>query len=266
MKFSIDHDLHIHTHLSICSKDEKQNSSAILEYAKRNGLNTVCVTDHYWDSAIPCNTAVNWWYEAQNFEHISSDLPLPNDDNVRFLFGCEADIDSDNRIGLPMSRYNDFDFIVVATTHFHHMAGGEWMDGSNRAIANRWIKRMYAVFESGLPFHKVGIAHPACGLMNKKSYSDYIETLNLISDVQFEDVFKTAASLGAGIEINAEDFNIPDEYTEEVLRMFRIAKECRCKFYLGSDAHHNSQFDKAIPRFESAIDLLRLSENDKFII
>ena len=266
MKFKIDHDLHIHSHLSICSKDGKQNTSAMLEFAKHQNFNTICVTDHYWDSAVPCNTAVNWWYEAQNFEHISSDLPLPQDENVKFLFGCEADMDSDNRIGLPPERYDDFDFIIVATTHFHHMAGGEWEDNSNEAVAKRWLKRMYAVFNSNLPFNKIGIAHPACSLMNRKSREDYLETLNIITDKQHEDIFKTASSLGVGIELNASDFSFTDEEANIVLRMFRIAKECGCKFYLGSDAHHNSQFDKAIPLFQKAVDLLGLCENDKFII
>ena len=266
MKFVIDHDLHIHTYLSLCSKDEKQNPGAILDIAKENGLKTICITDHYWDSAVPCNTSVNWWYDEQNFEHISKILPLPKDDNVRFLFGCEADMDSDNRIGLPKERYNDFDFIIVSTTHFHHMAGGEWEDTSNKAIASRWIKRMYAVLESDLPFKKTGIAHPACYLMNKKSREDYLETLNIITNTEYEEIFKAAAEKGIGIEINAGDFKFSNDEADSVLRMFRIAKVCGCKFYLGSDAHHNSQLLNCKVLFEKAIELLNLQESDKFII
>lgn len=266
MKYIIDHDFHIHTHLSLCSKDEKQNSSAILNYAKNNGLKSVCITDHYWDREVPCNTAVNYWYDQQDFNHISEILPLPKDESVKFLFGCEADMDSDNRIGLPPSRFNDFDFIVVATTHFHHMAGGEWEDMSNSAIANRWIKRMYAVLDSNLPLNKVGIAHPSCSLLNKKSNEDYLETLNLISDSRYEDVFSAVAKSGAGVEINAGSFKFPEDETDAILRMYRIAKNCGCKFYLGSDAHHNSQLDSSIEYFNRAVDLLGLEESDKFIV
>jgi len=266
MRYIVDNDLHIHTYLSLCSKDEKQNPGAILDYAKSNNFKRVCITDHYWDSAVPCNTAVNWWYEAQGYDHISECLPLPKDSNVKFMFGCEADMDSDNRIGLPASRYNDFDFIIVSTTHFHHMGGGEWEDNSNKAIASRWIKRMYAVLESNLPFKKTGIAHPACYLMNKKSREDYIETINIIKDSEYESIFKTAAEKGIGIEINAGDFKFSDDEADSVLRMFRIAKENGCKFYLGSDAHHNSQLNSALPLFEKAIDLLNLKESDKFIV
>lgn len=266
MRYIIDNDLHIHTYLSLCSKDEKQNPRAILDIAKDNNIKTICITDHYWDSAVACNTSVNWWYQEQNFDHISKILPLPQDDNVRFLFGCEADMDSNNRIGLPKERYDDFDFIIVSTTHFHHMAGGEWDDNSNKAIANRWIKRMHAVLESDLPFYKTGIAHPACYLMNKKSREDYLETLNLISDKEYEEVFKAVAEKGIGIEINAGDFKFTDNEAETVLRMFKIAKEYGCKFYLGSDAHHNSQLVNALPFFEKAINMLCLEESDKYTI
>ena len=265
MKFKIDHDLHIHTNLSICSKDENQTPSALLEYAKKNNFNKICVTDHYWDDAVPCNSAVNWWYEAQNFDHISKYKPLPVDNDVKFLFGCEADMDSDNVIGLPKERYDDFDFIVVSTTHFHHMAGGVWEDKSNKSIAKRWIERMYAVISSDLPFYKVGIAHPACGLLNKKSREDYLETLNLIADKEYLEVFSAVSKVGVGIEINVGDFKFSDDESETVLRMFRIAKECGCKFYLGSDAHYNSQFENTITYFEKAIELLDLKESDKFI-
>ena len=266
MKYIIDNDLHIHTNLSICSKDEGQTPSALLEYAKTNSLKTICVTNHYWDSAVKCNTAVNWWYEAQDFSHIAGELPLPQQEGVRFLFGCEADMDSDNTIGLPKERYNDFDFIVVATTHFHHMAGENWADNSNSAIAGHWLERMHTLLDSTLPFHKVGIAHPVCPLMNKKSRQDYIESLNLLPQNELDAVFGKAAKRGVGIEINADDFRFDDSEAEAVLRIFRTAKNEGCKFYLGSDAHYRSQFPKAIELFKKAIELLELSEDDKFKI
>ncbi|MCR5782891.1 MAG: hypothetical protein K6G90_09185 [Clostridia bacterium] len=53
MKYTIDHDLHIHTKLSSCSQDPRQTTEKILGYALNNGLKTICVTDHYWDETIP---------------------------------------------------------------------------------------------------------------------------------------------------------------------------------------------------------------------
>ena len=56
MKFVYDHDLHIHSKLSSCSKDERQTPTRILQYAQDNGLNTVCVTDHLWDDVVESYT------------------------------------------------------------------------------------------------------------------------------------------------------------------------------------------------------------------
>jgi len=57
-----------------------------------------------------------------------------------------------------------------------------------------------------------------------------------------------------------------DEEADTVLRIFKIAKQCGCKFYLGSDAHHPNWFNDVKAIFERAIDLLELTEDDKFHI
>ena len=67
MKYIIDHDYHIHSHLSLCSRDPEQTTENILKYAKENKLTTICLTDHYWDSAVP---GASNWYQKQDFEHI----------------------------------------------------------------------------------------------------------------------------------------------------------------------------------------------------
>ena len=90
MRFTFDHDLHIHSYLSSCSRDPEQTPERILQYAKDEGLNTICLTDHYWDSAVE---GPSKWYAPQDFEHISQAKPLPQSDGIRFLFGCETEYD-----------------------------------------------------------------------------------------------------------------------------------------------------------------------------
>lgn len=74
MRFVFDHDLHIHSQLSACSDDPAQNPQRILDYARENGLTTLCLTDHYWDAAVP---GASRWYKPQDFDHISQAKPLP---------------------------------------------------------------------------------------------------------------------------------------------------------------------------------------------
>ena len=116
MKYIIDQDLHIHSFLSTCSRNPKQTAELLMEYAKENNLKRICVTDHYWDSEIECKSA---WYRPQNFEHISRIKPLPCDDEVEFLFGCETEMDRFFTLGMPKERFDDFDFVIIPTTHMH---------------------------------------------------------------------------------------------------------------------------------------------------
>ena len=49
-----------------------------------------------------------------------------------------------------------------------------------------------------------------------------------------------------------------------MLRPYRIAKDCGCKFFMGSDAHHPEKFNTIIKNFNDIADALELSEDDKF--
>ena len=127
-----------------------------------------------------------------------------------------------------------------------------------------WVERLDALLSMDLPFRKVGIAHLACFLINRKSEEDYLATVKAIPDGEMTRLFTKAAGLGVGIELNDGDMKHALKY-ETVMRMFRIAKECGCKFYLGSDSHNPNEFDGAVERAKLAADILGLTEDDKFI-
>lgn len=261
MRYVIDHDLHIHTQLSSCSQHPLQTTENILRYALDNGLKTICVTDHYWDETIP---GASGWYAPQNTAHIRQSLPLPRAEGVRFLFGCETELRRDCVVGVSPARFDELDFVIVPTTHLHMtdftVTGKE--TAAQRAAL--WVDRLDALLAMDLPFHKIGLAHPACTLI-APSRETYLETLRLLPETEMERLFTKAAKLGCGIELNAEDFAFPEEDTETVLRLFRIAKKCGCRFYCGSDAHAPEDLTHAVRRFERAVDLLDLTEEDKFL-
>lgn len=262
MRFKIDHDLHIHTYLSSCSKDPEQNKEFILSYAKKKGFGTVAITDHFWDK----DAGEPWgFYCPQDYDHIREILPLPKDPEVRFLFGCEGEINKDMVLGISRDKLDSFDFIVIPTTHMH-MKGFTISEEEflvPEACARLWVERLEALLNMDLPFHKVGIAHLSCALLNKKSKDDYLYTLSLIKSEDMERLFKKAAELGVGIEINLGDMEYSEGHEDRVLRMYKIAKACGCKFYLGSDAHHPSEFGNPEYHFGRAIDYLGLTEEDK---
>lgn len=264
MRFKVDHDFHIHSNLSLCANDPEQTPERILRYAKENGLNTICLTDHFWDERI---AGASPWYKIQNREHIKKALPLPKDENVKFLFGAEADMDMYGTIGVTKETFDELDFVIIPTTHLH-MEGFTISPEDSASVERRaqlWISRLDNLLKQDLPFKKIGIAHLGCSLM-AKNRTDYFAILDMLDTDELMRLFTKAAKLGVGIELNKANMSFSDSDAEKVLRMFRIAKNCGCKFYLGSDAHTTDYFANTKETFERAIDWLELTEDDKFHI
>ncbi len=264
MKYTFDHDFHIHSKLSLCSNDPEQNAERILRYASENGLKQICVTDHFWDSTVD---GASGWYKQQDFEHISSILPLPQGDGIKFMFGAETDMDKFMTLGTAKQTFDKFDFVIIPTTHLH-MKGftiSEEDAATPESRAKVWLSRLSALLDMDLPFQKIGIAHLACGLI-APTREEYLRVLELLPSEKLEELFAKCAKVGVGIELNFSDMSFADSEADTVLRMFKIAKEQGCKFYLGCDAHHPKGFEKCKAVFERAIDLLGLTEDDKFRI
>ncbi len=262
MDFKLNHDYHIHSKLSLCSGDEEQTAENISAYAQRNGFEEICITDHFWDSAVP---GASDWYSTQNFEHISKLLPLPQSENTHFYFGCETELDKNMTLGISEKAMDKFDFIIIPTTHLHMM--GFTIDPSDTSLprrAEKYIERLDGVLEMDLPFEKIGIAHLACVLLATNTPREHIDLLNLIDDTTFRQLFSKAAKVGVGIELNIPVTRYSQSELEEVLRPFKIAKACGCKFYMGSDAHHPDGLDKAMNRFSVLAKKLELDDSQRF--
>lgn len=264
MKYIVDNDLHIHSKISSCSSDLEQNNERILQYAIDNSFNTICLTDHFWDDAVD---GASDWYKPQNYEHIVSAKPSPQTENVRFLFGCETELNKNMILGISKEKFDLFDFIIIPISHFHMLDYTISREdaSSTKGRAAAWLRRFDAVVNMDLPFHKIGLAHLTCGLI-APSKEERLEVIKALPSEEMERLFAKAARFKMGIELNLGDMSFPMENAEIVLRPYRIAKQCGCKFYFGSDAHHPQRFENAKEVFERAVDLLMLTENDKFII
>lgn len=263
MEFIYDHDMHIHSRLSPCSGDENQTCRRILDYALENGLSTVAVTDHFWDSAVP---GASDWYKPLNIEHLSKSLPLPRDEKVRFLFGCETDMDMNGNIGLTKDHFDVFDFVIVSTTHFHMQGFTVPAGMTQRERKERYVRRFYQLLDADIPFNKTGIAHLTCNLIDPSSQKAHIDTVDMVSDNEFYSVFRGVAEKGLGVELNIYVNWYNENELSRVLRPYLIAKECGCKFYLGSDSHHNADIMRAPNKLKSTLAVFPLEEKDKFIV
>lgn len=259
MRYVADHDYHIHSTVSLCCHDDTQTPEAILDYAVKNGFSSVCLTNHFWDERVRSEAE---WCDEHDFAHVSAVLPLPQADGTRFLFGAETDMDYNNIVGISQERMDLFDFIIVSTTHLH--LDGNTVKSEIRSpeeAAFHWLDKIEALLGKDMPWHRTGIAHLTTGHILKGRTH---EVLQLLSDRSLYDVFGECAAKGAGIELNMKTIGMSHEQREIFLRPYFIAKECGCKFYLGSDSHKAAALTGTKENFEHIITTLDLKESDKF--
>ena len=196
----------------------------------------------------------------QNFDYLSKNLPLPQEEKIHFLFGCEADMDENFTLGITKEDFSLFNFVVVSTTHLHM-----YPFISIEKTAENLVNRYNALINMNLPFSKIGIAHPTCLLIAPNGQTK--DVLNLIPEQTFRNIFYKLAEKKAGIELNKTDFDLNKVTIDDIkasLRVLNIAKNCGCKFYLGSDAHHPADFLNTRDIFSNLINQLSLTENHKF--
>lgn len=261
MRFVVDHDYHIHSYLSLCSHDDQHTPARILQYAKEHGLKKICLTDHFWDETVP---GASGWYQKQNYAHVCEALPLPTDPDVEYVFGCETDMDKFLTVGLAPEHFDRFGFIIIPTTHLHMKGFTIDADVTLEQRAEAYVKRLDKVLDMDLPFHKVGIAHLTCSLLAPGEWQDHLTVLDMISDEEFTRLFTKAAKVGVGIELNFPATNYSEEDLPRVLRPYKIAKACGCKFYVGSDSHRVDEQEKGFANLQAMVDVLELEESDKF--
>lgn len=263
MKYRVDHDYHIHSFLSPCSRDERQTPERILQYAVDNGFREICLTNHFWDENV-CGT-----YGApadQTYGYLSRALPLPEREGVTFRFGCETDMDKNFVLGISGESMKKMEFVIISTTHLQ-LTGKTIEPGATLdERAELYIKRIERVMEHPFDFTGVGIAHPAS--CHASPGVPFNELFDKIGEENVRRVFRIIANSGAGVEINAVDFDFSRKsaaHVQSIINLYAILRECGCRFYFGSDAHHPEALYSAPKIFENAVNELGLTEDDRFI-
>ena len=235
-------DLHCHSTLSSCCKDAGMTPEAIYAHALAAGYSALCLTDHLWDAAVP---GASGWYAPQDIEHVRRALPLPQGP-LRFRFGCETELPANGEPALAPEHFALFDFVVIPVNHMH-MKGLVRPAGVDtpKKMARLVEDRLERLLERDLPFEKIGLAHLTGSLMFAEgSVADVVAEMN---EGRLLRIFKGYAEAGAGIELNASCFEGWEGREEEMLKVYRAAREAGCKFYGCSDAHAVAELD-SVPR------------------
>ena len=256
----ITHDFHIHTHLSSCA-NENATVKHYVEKASDLGLKKIGFSDHIWDASID---GANNWYKKQNYDHLQKlreEIVDVSTQDIQIYFGCETEYDLiHNDVAISKKIAKKFDFLLVPNSHTHITMPKEYYYPYQKH-ADFMIKAFYDIMNSNVSKYITAIAHPffavGCQYDNR-------ELFKLISDSEFENCFKTTKERNIALEINISCFknqNLASIYEDPSLRMYHIAKECGCKFIVGSDSHSNLGHD----RFEiiyAITSILSLNDND----
>ena len=256
----IQHDFHVHTHLSICA-NETATVENYIAHAKRLRLKKIGFSDHFGAGDIP---GARGFYRAHPYEHnaeLKETLANINEPGIQFYFGCETEYHTPKSdIALTEEEAEKFDFILVPNSHTHMIMPKDYIGNYDKHVAFM-IEAYEDILNSKLSRYVTAMAHPfdicCCTYASKV-------LIERISDDTFRRLFDKTAKKNIAFEINVSYSKnmTPEELADDChIRMFRLAKECGCKFIFGSDAHDSKQHEF----YQNATilaDILELKESD----
>lgn len=268
------HDIHCHTHLSVCGQDSA-TIAYYVESARRNGLKKIGIADHMWDKKIPfadslrCSLAsgggdavVNW-YIAQNIEHCREILPelaAAEHEGVEFCFGGEVDYCPGIGAAITEEEAEKLDFMIVPNSHTHHLMDKSLYEPP-RKHAEWMLKATMEICTAPTAKHVTSLAHPFDAVCCPYATERIIDT---IRDEEFMECFLAAKEAGIAAEINTSSYGAvkPEKYGSFwMTRVLSIAKKAGCTFTFGSDSHASGAQD-GILRGEKIAEVLGLAEAD----
>ncbi len=258
----ISHDIHIHTHLSVCAPDKTGTIAHYYKVAKELGLKKIGISDHFWDEHIP---ATHDFYYNQNFPHVEQIkkeiADTPNPDGIEIHFGCECEYDYAHRdIAITAEVAEKFEHILVPNSHTHMIMPKDCYHPYEKHV-DFMIQAFWDIINSPNSKYVTAIAHPFEAVCCP--YNNNI-LINMISDDTFKRMFDAAANKGIAFEINMagnRNWTLEQMLASPKVRMYRLAKECGCLFTFGSDAHCDREH-KGYEKTDELAAALGITEKD----
>lgn len=247
----VEHDIHLHTYLSVCGTD-----SATIEYyiasAKKLGLKKVGIADHMWDDKIPFVESMRHsraagdgevvlnWYRKQNIAHcreILNDLAAADTQGVQFFFGGEVDYCPGLGAAITEEEAENLDFMVVPNSHTHHLMDKSIYAEPYEKHAEFMLRATLDICTAPTAKYVTSLAHPFDPTCPPHD-PEYV--VDALTDSQLKEAFCAAKEQNIASEINVSCFNTcPDDqlHNHYMMRILKAARDCGCKFTFGSDCH-----------------------------
>ena len=261
----IHHDFHLHTRLSLCAKPEA-TLDLYLEKAKKCGLDRIAITDHLWDHAVDDYLGRGGqFYEIQSFDHVRSIKEQIDAHNktgdIKVFFGAETEYCyKHRRPAISPAVAEQLDVLLAPNSHTHLAMPPEMYEPHEKHI-QFMIDAFMDIVHSDVAKYVTAIPHPFMAVCCP--YGNRV-LLTEISDDRFKYCFDAAAEKGIALELNPNTIagrTEEDIREDPIFRMFRLGKECGCKFTVGTDAHGANGHDH-FARIYDMIEVLGLTEED----
>lgn len=255
-------DIHIHTNLSSCAREDA-TLERYIERAKGSNLRVLGFANHLWDSAVE---GASNWYSPQTVEHVlrlKEQIPANGEvDGIKVLFGCETEFTHEGKICLAEENFELFDYILLPHSHTHmKVVVPQDRISDEKDHAKYLMDSFMSAVTHPLSKKIVSIAHP---FVPGTKYDIYNRIQSLIPNSYLFEAFSAAREAGIAIEMNGScliymsNIDIPKS---EYVRIYSIANECGCKFTYGSDSH-DTESDRKLGVVEKFLDLCEIKEHD----
>lgn len=257
----ITHDFHTHT---VYSSDTGASATyeLYLKRARELGITHLGFAEHFWDDSIEGSFP---FYKSLTREHMMGarqEFESYKRDDIRLFFGCEVEYDPVHKApALTEQTAEMFDFVLVPHSHSHETMPKEYYDDPQKHC-DFLLDAYNNIIDSSVSRYITAMAHPF-GLVRCPYPCDVM--IDMVTDDTFKRMFDKTAQKGIAVEINTacifKDASVELPENSPHLRLFRLAKECGCRFLFGSDSHSSHRM-YIMEQANAVCELLSLNEND----
>lgn len=257
----ITHDFHTHT---VYSNDTGRSATfpLYIERAKKLGLTHIGFAEHFWDDSIDGAFPFYLPLTRERMAEGRAEFESYKEDGLKLYFGCEVEYDPAHHApAITEATAETFDFVLVPHSHSHTTMPKEYYDDPKKHC-DFLVEAYNDIINSPVSRYVTGMAHPFA--LVRCPYPEKV-LIDLVSDDTFRKMFDKTAEKGIAIEINTScvfhGFTLDTVDLSPHLRIFRLAKECGCKFLFGSDSH-NSHGLEITDQASRISEILGLCEDD----
>jgi len=208
-------DLHVHTNLSPCSREE-MTLQDIIRAAEEQGIEHLAITDHIHPST-----------DRSIIDHVRGQCNRLNS-TMNIYVGCEADVVAVGEVTVDPALADRADFVMVAANHFQDRFISQPPTRKSRDVALHYLEMLR--FAASLELADV-IAHP---LFVVPGTYDPLAPAELTEE-DLLPVVELAARNSIAVEISRRA--LAPEQRPFLLSFYRLCKQAGLKFAIGSDAH-----------------------------